>query len=334
MKSVCIKTSLIIPAWNAEKTIEECLLSALTATKCPDEIIVVDDLSSDETKKKVIKLSVKYSKIKLIALKIRSGPANARDIGAKKARGKIIFFTDSDVLILKDTFSNALKTKKKYNADALSGIYSWEPANPGNAQFYKALFFNYHFIRHKEPFEYETFNGQIAMIKKSVYKSTGGYNSEIKWGTDNENEEFGRRINKNFKLYLDPYFQVKHNFPGFLRLTRTYFFRVSTYMYIFFSNCKFESKGGAAADVGAATISVFLCVTSLVLAILISSFFYYLVLLFVGIWLFLTRNFFLFVYKYKGSFVFNAILMNFWFSNIISLGAIWGTLKWLGGRRD
>ena len=38
-----MKASLIIPAWNAEKTIEDCILSAIDADKCPDEILIVDD---------------------------------------------------------------------------------------------------------------------------------------------------------------------------------------------------------------------------------------------------------------------------------------------------
>ena len=328
------KTSLIIPAWNAENTIKDCLLSALKAKSCPDEIIVVDDLSSDKTKDIVEHLKLKYSNIKLIRLRKRGGPANARDMGARKAKGNIIFFTDSDVVILKNTFFNAISTLNKYKADAISGIYSSVPLNKGKTQLYKAFFFNYHFIRHKNPFEYETFNGQIAVIKRSVYKITGGYNPKIKWGVDNENEEFGRRIKKKFKLYLDPNFQVRHHFPGFRKLTQTYFFRVSTYMYIFLENFKFESKGGAAADVGFSTFSVFLFSMSLLGGIIINDNLYYFALLFFMIWLFLIYNFFRFIYKSKKSFIFYALLLNLWFSNIISLGAIWGGIKWLQGRRD
>lgn len=326
--------SLVIPAWNAENTIEDCLLSAIKAKLSPDEIIIVDDLSSDNTKKKTIIIKSKYSKIRLIKLKNRSGPAKARDVGAKKAKGDIIFFADSDVIFLKNTFQNALKTFNKFGADAVSGIYSHEPANEGKTQLYKALFFNYHFIRHKEPFEYETFNGQIAMIKKSVYISSGGYDTKIKWGLDNENEEFGRRINKKFKLYLDPNFQVKHNFPGFKKLTKTYFFRVSTYMYIFLKNLKFESKGGAAADVGIGTMSVFLFFLSIMLALTLSSIFFYFAIFFMLAWLMLLYKFFFFVYQLKGGFIFYAIVMNIWFSNVISLGALWGLIKWLSFKRN
>ena len=43
------KTSLIIPAWNAELTIEDCILSVIKANLSPNEIIVVDDVSTDNT---------------------------------------------------------------------------------------------------------------------------------------------------------------------------------------------------------------------------------------------------------------------------------------------
>ena len=44
-----MKTSLIIPAWNAEKTILDCILSAIEANDSPEEIIIVDDCSDDKT---------------------------------------------------------------------------------------------------------------------------------------------------------------------------------------------------------------------------------------------------------------------------------------------
>ena len=115
---------------------------------------------------------------------------------------------------------------------------------------YIRLYFFITILLDIKPFEYETFNGQIAAIKKKVYLETGGYNKGILWGMDNENEEFGRRIIKNHLLLVDPNFQVKHNFPGFKKLTSTYFFRVSTWMYVFMQDFKFESGGPAAMDSG------------------------------------------------------------------------------------
>ena len=328
-----LKISLIIPAWNAELTIEDCLLSAVKAKLSPNEIIVVDDLSSDKTVDIVNKLAKTNSSIKLIKLDKNGGPAAARDCGAKIASGEIIFFTDSDTVILENTFVNCIKTMTEYKADAVSGIYHPEPINKGIAELYKALFFYYQFARHKKPFVYETFNGQISAIKKTVYMNTGGYNTNILWGMDNENEEFGRRIIKNNKLLLDPFFQVKHNFPGFRKLTKTYFYRVSTWMFIFMEDLKFESGGPAALDSGLAAVSVPLFLFFILLSLTFSKFFLIFLFIFMLTWLFGYINFLTFVYKSKTSFLFTAIILNIWFSTVISFGALWGVLKWVHGHR-
>ena len=328
-----IKTSLIIPVWNAEKTIEDCLISAVNARSSPDEIIAVDDVSSDDTLNMLYKLSNDYPNIKILKLEKNVGPAAARHYGAKIATGDILFFTDSDTTLMNDTFENCLSSMDKFKADAVSGIYHPEPINKGKSQLYKALFFYYQFARHKKPFRYETFNGQIAAIKKNVYFKTGGYNKNIEWGMDNENEEFGRRIIKNNVLILDPNFQVKHNFPGFYKLTNTYFFRVSTWMYIFMEDMKFESGGPAALDSGLAALSAMLFIFFLFLSIFISKIFIILSIIFMLLWWVGYLKFFIFVYKSKKSFLIYSIILNIWFSIVISLGALWGMIKWLYGKR-
>ena len=327
------KTSLIIPAWNAELTIEDCILSVIKANLSPNEIIVVDDVSTDNTVNIIESLAKIYSNIKLLKLVKNSGPAAARDYGAKASSGDVIFFTDSDTLILENTFVNCLNTIKEYKADAVSGIYHPDPINKGMAQLYKALFFNYQFIRYNKPFIYETFNGQIAAIKKEVYINTGGYNKEILWGMDNENEEFGRRIIKEHLLLLDPTFQVKHNFPDFTKLTKTYFNRVSTWMFVFMEDLKFESGGPAALDSGLAAVSVPIFLFFFLLSVTISILFLIIFLIFLLTWLLGYLKFFVFVYKSKASFLYAAIILNIWFSSVISFGALWGALKWLNGHR-
>ena len=328
-----MKTTLIIPAWNAENTITECVLSAIQADKSPDEIIVVDDFSSDQTSNMILDLSKTFNNVKLFKMQVNSGPAAARDFGVKKAQGELIFFTDSDTIFLKNTFQNCLLTIENYNADAVSGIYHPEPINKGITQLYKALFFYYHFIKHNNPFPYQTFNGQIGAIKKRVYIDVGGYNTDILWGMDYENEEFGRRIIKKYLLVLDPNFQVKHNFPNFYKLTRTYFMRVSTWMLIFMNDLKFESKGPAAAGSGMAAISIPFSLLFLILSLFYNSFFLIFFLIFISIWFYGYFQFYKFILKTRPKFIIFTFLLNIWFSTVISFGAAWGVMKWMFGKR-
>lgn len=83
--------SVIIPVYNGEKIITKCLDSLSRQTKKPDEIIVVDDGSEDRTRD-VVK---KFKKIILLE-QGHKGPASARNLGAKRAKGEILLFTDAD----------------------------------------------------------------------------------------------------------------------------------------------------------------------------------------------------------------------------------------------
>jgi len=99
-----MKCSLIIPAYNAEKTISICLESALkqSAPSKSYEIIVVDDGSTDRTPEIVKKFPVKLIKQK------NQGPAVAINNGAKEASGEIVIFTDSDCELHAEFIKNIL----------------------------------------------------------------------------------------------------------------------------------------------------------------------------------------------------------------------------------
>lgn len=90
------QVSVVIPAYNREKTIEKAIASVLNQTVKPFEIIVVDDKSTDSTVKLVHSLCQDYSIIKLICLKKNSGAQAARNYGIKAAKGEWIAFLDSD----------------------------------------------------------------------------------------------------------------------------------------------------------------------------------------------------------------------------------------------
>jgi glycosyltransferase involved in cell wall biosynthesis len=84
--------SIIIPAYNEERTISRVLESVLSQTvKC--EVLVIDDGSTDKTRE----LAMKYP-VRLISAS-RGGPGHARNLGCKLSTGEIIAFIDADELI-------------------------------------------------------------------------------------------------------------------------------------------------------------------------------------------------------------------------------------------
>lgn len=104
-----IDISVIIPAFNEENNIEKCLKSVLEQDypKSKYEVIVVDDESTDKTKK----IAQKYAD-KVITQK-NTGPGLARNNGVKNSKGRLLVFLDADTQILsKDLFKEVMKCKK------------------------------------------------------------------------------------------------------------------------------------------------------------------------------------------------------------------------------
>ena len=103
-----MKTSIIIPTYNEEKDIQKCMESLLVQSHKDFELIIVDDGSTDKTREIVKQLSSKNKRIKLILGK-HGGPGASRNLGAKKAKGKVLVFVDSDMSFPKDFIQNLTK---------------------------------------------------------------------------------------------------------------------------------------------------------------------------------------------------------------------------------
>jgi len=100
--------SVIIPVYNSEKHIENCIKSVLEQTYSPLEIILVDDCSTDSSQK-ILKTYSKLPNIKLILLDNNKGQANALNIGILNSKGPVISFLDSDDLFLPDHIQKSVK---------------------------------------------------------------------------------------------------------------------------------------------------------------------------------------------------------------------------------
>lgn len=88
------RISVIIPAYNAERYLEEAIASVLKQDYAPLEIIVVDDGSTDAT----AKILANYGATIKILTQENKGPAAARNTGITAAKGSILAFLDADDL--------------------------------------------------------------------------------------------------------------------------------------------------------------------------------------------------------------------------------------------
>lgn len=112
--------SIIIPAYNLEKYISNCLNSVLTQIKNDEvEIIIVNDGSKDKTENICNYYCQNYSFIKYFYQK-NSGVSSARNLGLSKAKGKYVWFIDGDDLIYPDSLNKILSVLNK-NYDIIIG---------------------------------------------------------------------------------------------------------------------------------------------------------------------------------------------------------------------
>jgi len=118
--------SIIIPMYNVEKYIGECLDSILNQTFTDYEVIVVDDCSTDKSCEVVESYLPKFNRggverLYLFRSKVNSGgrPGIPRNTGIRFSRGEYIMFIDSDDVITSTALEELYDTAKDFNADAL-----------------------------------------------------------------------------------------------------------------------------------------------------------------------------------------------------------------------
>ena len=87
--------SVIIPVYNTEKYISDCLNSLISQTEKNIEIFTVDEGSTDNSLKILQQYAASHPNVKVFSQK-NSGPGVARNLALRKAKGKYIMFCDSD----------------------------------------------------------------------------------------------------------------------------------------------------------------------------------------------------------------------------------------------
>jgi len=101
--------SVVIPVRNRARLVARAIESAAAQTLPPDEIIVVDDASIDQTADVVGRLAQSLKTVKLISLKRNVGAAQARNIGVESAASDLVAFLDSDDVWYPEKLSRQVK---------------------------------------------------------------------------------------------------------------------------------------------------------------------------------------------------------------------------------
>jgi len=197
--------SVVIPVYNAEFTIRKCLKSIYNSEYKKIEVIVVDDASQDDS----VDIAEDFD-CKIIKLEKNAGAANARNIGAQKAKGDIIFFTDSDCTVLPDTISKIIKIlKTTKDISAVIGSYTMRTPIKNFISTFHNL--RHHYTHQTSQEKAMTFWTGCGAIKRKIFNELGGFNINYKAATI-EDIEFGYRVFKaGYKIQLNKDIFVTHH---------------------------------------------------------------------------------------------------------------------------
>jgi glycosyltransferase involved in cell wall biosynthesis len=106
--------SIIVPVYNAEKTLDRCVVSAISQSYTSIEILLIDDGSTDRSGEMCDEWSVKDSRIKVFH-KINGGVSSARNYGLKKSQGDYILMLDSDDELVKSACEVLMRKIEDYD---------------------------------------------------------------------------------------------------------------------------------------------------------------------------------------------------------------------------
>ena len=225
-KLKCPSLSVVIPAYNSEKTIERCLTALLEASPTNKEIIVVDDASTDNTVNIVSRFPVK-----LFRLTENSGPATARNYGIAQSTGDVVVFVDSDVIVKKDSLVALVNVLEEKCAGATGGL----PQPIRNTLISDSYIVR---ILGKSPIaetgirEIQFAGGGLVAYPRKVLQEVGGHDEELIVGED---LDLNIRVGKaGYKQFLVPSAIAYHDHPSSLSTVARKWFR---YGFWFFYVC-------------------------------------------------------------------------------------------------
>ena len=212
------KISIIIPTYNAENYILNAINSLIYQTIGFNnlEVILVDDNSTDNTKKILEELSEKYENIKTIFLDENSGsPSKPRNIGIIKAKSEYIMFLDNDDSYCKDFCEKMYFTIQKYDADIVT-CRNYDIINGKISKYHSILDKKDEFIELNSIEEDDTLLSTTSMlIWNKIYRKRllEKHKIEFPIGTLYEDVNFNLKTFMNAKkiIFLNDYYGYNYN---------------------------------------------------------------------------------------------------------------------------
>ncbi len=165
-----MRISVIVAVHDGTHTLGRCLDAISSSTRPADEIIVIDDGSSDSPETLAAAHGARLIRLDAPA----RGPACARNQGVQQAHGDVLFFVDADVALHADALAIA---EQALSGDpqlaACFGSYDDAPTAPGLVSQYRNLL--HHYVHQHANEEAATFWAGCGAIRRDAYDAVGGF---------------------------------------------------------------------------------------------------------------------------------------------------------------
>jgi len=202
-----IKVSVVVPAYNAGRTIAACLKGLLTQSVAPEgyEVTVVDDGSSDETREIVGKYGVRLIE------QPRKGPAAARNRGVAEARGEIVLFTDADCVPAENWIAEMVRPFDDPEVVGVKGVYLTQQS--GIVPRFVQCEYEERYDRMARRRRIDFVDTYAAGYRREVFLQERGF--DVRYPNASvEDQEFSFRLSeRGYKMVFNPAAVVYHQHP-------------------------------------------------------------------------------------------------------------------------
>ena len=172
--------SVVIPAYNAERTLGETLRSVIAQTHTNLEILVVDDGSTDDTARIADGFAMRDERVRVLR-QANAGVAAARNAGIAASKGEFVAPLDSDDLWHPAKIDRQLRVFRD-GGDRLGLVYSWFALIDRQSRVVQLRHEPRHHGDVLAALAYRNFigNGSSALIRRAAFDRTGGYDASLR----------------------------------------------------------------------------------------------------------------------------------------------------------
>ncbi len=158
--------SIIMAAYNTEKTIEQAINSVLSQTYTNFELLVVNDCSTDRTAELVKSIAAKDSRVRLISNVKNSGVSYTRKHGLEEAKGSWIAILDSDDAWAPKKLEKQIDLQRRTNADLLFTGSAFMDSSGNSIEWYLHVPLE---IGYRQLLKQNLISNSSALVRKELY---------------------------------------------------------------------------------------------------------------------------------------------------------------------